>query len=171
VTGAGFLLNNEMDDFSSKPGVPNIYGVIGAEANKIEPRKRMLSSMSPTFVFSPEGKLWLIVGTPGGPTIFTTVFQVIVNMVDYELPLEKAVNSPRFHHQWPPPSKEEDPIRIETQKGFEFAEEPLEALKKMGYAVLPQRGGHLGDVHAVEISGSRPAGASDARGRGKAERE
>ena len=92
VRGAGFLLNNEMDDFSAKPGVPNLFGVTGREANAIAPGKRMLSSMCPTFVFR-DGALWLVLGTPGGPTIFTTVFQVIVNRVDFGVPLSEAVTA------------------------------------------------------------------------------
>jgi gamma-glutamyltranspeptidase/glutathione hydrolase len=163
VDGAGFLLNNEMDDFSLKPGVPNMYGVIGAEANAIAPGKRMLSSMSPTLVFTPDGKLWLVLGTPGGPTIFTTVFQVIVNRLDFGMPLDKAVGAARFHHQWPPPSKDRDPIRHEGLSDDVAAE-----LRKLGYALDRRR---IGDVHAVEIdrAAKRALGASDPRGIGKAE--
>jgi gamma-glutamyltranspeptidase/glutathione hydrolase len=165
VEGAGFLLNNEMDDFTSKPGVPNMYGMIGAEANKVEPRKRPLSSMTPTFVFDRDGRLWLVLGTPGGPTIFTTVFQVIVNKVDYRMAIAEAVNSPRFHHQWPPRSKDADPIFVEDGRGFPPA--TIEALRKLGYAIQPR--GRLGDVHAIEIQGGRATGAPDARGIGKSE--
>jgi gamma-glutamyltranspeptidase/glutathione hydrolase len=159
VRGAGFLLNNEMDDFSSKPGVPNMFGVIGREANAIAPRKRMLSSMSPTFVFK-DGKLWLVLGTPGGPTIFTTVFQVIVNRADFGMPLADAVAAPRFHHQWPPVAKDADPISVERSL------DPAvhEALVRMGYAVVPR--GRIGDVHALEIQGGRAIGACDPRGIG-----
>jgi gamma-glutamyltranspeptidase/glutathione hydrolase len=160
-----------MDDFSSKPGVPNIYGVVGAEANKVESRKRMLSSMSPTFVFTTGGRLWLVLGTPGGPTIFTSVFQVIVNKVDYRLTLEQAVNAPRFHHQWPPPNKREDPIRIETLRGFQIPGETLKEMRRMGYAILPQRGGHLGDIQAIEVTAPSAVGVSDKRGKGKVESE
>lgn len=101
VKGAGFLLNNEMDDFSVKPGVPNLYGLVGAEANKIESNKRMLSSMSPAIV-TQGGKLKMVVGTPGGSTIITSVFQTIINVLDYGMDLNDAVQSPRFHHQWLP---------------------------------------------------------------------
>ena len=102
VEGAGFFLNNEMDDFSAKPGVPNMYGLIGSEANAIEPEKRMLSSMTPTIVEDSEGRLFLIIGTPGGSTIITTVFQVVMNVVDHGMNIQQAVSVPRVHHQWLP---------------------------------------------------------------------
>lgn len=101
VAGSGFLLNNEMDDFSVKPGVPNMYGAIGGEANKIEPGKRMLSSMTPTIV-EKDGKLLMVVGTPGGTTIITSVFQIIVDVVDHKMGMQQAVNAKRFHSQWLP---------------------------------------------------------------------
>ena len=101
VGGGGFFLNNEMDDFSAKPGVPNLYGLVGGEANAIAPGKRMLSSMTPTIVLK-SNKPYLILGTPGGATIITSVYQVIINVVEFGLSLEDAVNSPRFHHQWLP---------------------------------------------------------------------
>lgn len=101
VRGAGFILNNEMDDFSVKPGAPNMYGLLGAEANKIEPNKRMLSSMTPTII-ERDGKLRMVVGTPGGSTIITSVFQTIVNVLDFGMSIDQAVQSPRFHHQWMP---------------------------------------------------------------------
>jgi len=103
VAEAGFLLNNEMDDFSAKPGTPNMFGLIGAEANKIEPGKRMLSSMTPTIV-EKDGELLLVCGTPGGSTIITSVYQTISNVIDYEMSATDAVKSPRFHHQWLPDS-------------------------------------------------------------------
>ncbi len=161
VRGAGFLLNNEMDDFSAKPGVPNMFGAIGREANAIAPGKRMLSSMTPTFVFR-DGRLWLVLGTPGGTTIFTTVFQVIVNRVDFGMPLARAVAAPRFHHQWPPLRKDADPISVET--GFDRG--PQKALEALGYALQPR--GRIGDVHALEITPERVAtGESDPRGIGR----
>jgi gamma-glutamyltranspeptidase/glutathione hydrolase len=101
VEGAGFLLNNEMDDFSVKPGFPNMFGLVGGEANSIRPGKRMLSSMTPTIV-EKEGKLFLVLGSPGGSTIPTSVFQVIVNTIDFGMDIQTAVNSGRFHHQWLP---------------------------------------------------------------------
>ena len=163
VRGAGFLLNNEMDDFSVKPGVPNMYGVTGGEANAIAPGKRMLSSMSPTFVYKPDGTLWLVLGTPGGPTIFTTVFQVIVNRLEHRLPLAEAVAAPRFHHQWPPREKGHDVVTVE--KGIDGR-----GLSELGYEMVVRR---IGDVHAVEIdrAGRRAIAASDPRGTGKASYE
>ena len=101
VEGAGFLLNNQMDDFSSKPGFPNMYGLVGGEANSIQPGKRMLSSMTPTII-EKDGKLFLVVGSPGGSTIPTSVFQVIVNILDFGMNVQDAVNAGRFHHQWLP---------------------------------------------------------------------
>src|SRR5690606_7206670 len=101
VSGAGFLLNNEMDDFSVKPGTPNMYGLIGGAANAIEPGKRMLSSMTPT-ILEKDGKLFMVVGTPGGSTIMTSVFQTIVNVIDFGMNMQEAVSAPRFHHQWLP---------------------------------------------------------------------
>jgi len=101
VSGAGFLLNNEMDDFSAKPGTPNLYGLIGAEANAIEPGKRMLSSMTPTIV-EKNGKLFMVVGSPGGSTIITSVMQTFLNVVEFNMSLKEAIEKPRFHHQWLP---------------------------------------------------------------------
>ena len=101
VRGAGFLLNNEMDDFSIKPGHPNLYGLVGSEANAIEPGKRMLSSMAPTIVLR-DGKTFLVLGTPGGSTIITTIAQILIDMLDFDMNLEEAVSAPRFHHQWLP---------------------------------------------------------------------
>ncbi|RZK49716.1 MAG: gamma-glutamyltransferase [Pedobacter sp.] len=101
VKGAGFLLNNEMDDFSVKPGAPNMYGLLGGEANAIQPGKRMLSSMTPA-ILSKDGELFMVVGTPGGSTIITSVFQTILNVVDFNMSMQKAVNAKKFHHQWFP---------------------------------------------------------------------
>lgn len=101
VQGAGFLLNNEMDDFSMKPGVPNVYGLLGGAANAIQPHKRMLSAMTPTLV-EKDGRLVLAVGTPGGSTIITTVFQVVLNVLEHEMTLTDAVAAKRVHHQWYP---------------------------------------------------------------------
>ncbi len=162
VRGAGFLLNNEMDDFSARPGAPNLYGVTGGAANAIAPGKRMLSSMCPTFVFRGDS-LWLVLGTPGGPTIFTTVFQVIVNRTDFGMALPEAVAAPRFHHQWPPRVAGVDPIDVEP--GREPAPAVRAALESLGYRV-DVRKTPLGDVQAVEIAGGRALGASDPRGIG-----
>ena len=164
VEGAGFILNNEMDDFSAKPGSPNLYGVTGGEANAIAPGKRMLSSMSPTFLFK-DDRLWLVLGTPGGPTIFTTVFQVIMNRVVFGLSLEEAVRAPRFHHQWPPTRG--DPIQIEEGPGL--PEETRQALLSMGYTITPRS--PIGDVQAIEIGPGGAQGVSDPRGIGRSVRE
>jgi gamma-glutamyltranspeptidase/glutathione hydrolase len=159
VAGAGFLLNNEMDDFSAKPGVPNMFGLTGGEANAIQPGKRMLSSMSPTIV-TKDGKVFLVVGSPGGSRIITTVLQVIVNVIDHGMNLQQAVDAPRFHHQWLP-----DDIRIE-RKGFPPA--LVQALGKMGYQVKAE--GDMGDVEAIMIDPATGAryGAADPRAGGRA---
>jgi gamma-glutamyltranspeptidase/glutathione hydrolase len=117
VAGSGFLLNDEMDDFSVKPGVPNMYGAIGGEANKIEPGKRMLSSMTPTIV-EKDGKLFMVVGTPGGTTIITSVFQTILNVTAHNYTMQQAVNAKRFHSQWLPDSitMEKDAFDKDTRK-------------------------------------------------------
>ncbi|MEO9003840.1 MAG: gamma-glutamyltransferase [Ginsengibacter sp.] len=125
VAGAGFLLNNEMDDFSVKPGVPNMFGAVGQEANAIAPGKRMLSSMTPTIVLK-ENKPYIIVGTPGGTTIPTSVYQTLVDIIDFKMSPQDAVNFPKFHHQWLP-----DTIFVE--KGFD--KKVIEQLKAMGYQV------------------------------------
>src|SRR4028119_2046135 len=108
VKEAGFLLNNEMDDFSIKPGAPNMYGLVGGKANAIAPGKRMLSSMTPTII-EKKGKLYMVVGTPGGSTIITSVFQTILNVIEHRMTMQEAVNAKRFHHQWLP-----DQITVET---------------------------------------------------------
>lgn len=125
VGGAGFLLNNEMDDFSVKPGVPNMFGAVGQEANAIAPNKRMLSSMTPTIVLK-NHKPWILVGTPGGTTIPTSVYQTIVDIIDFGLSAKEAVNFPKFHHQWLP-----DVVTFE--KAFDPA--VIEEMKRMGYKV------------------------------------
>ncbi|MBI3272703.1 MAG: gamma-glutamyltransferase [Planctomycetes bacterium] len=160
VEGAGFLLNNEMDDFSAKPGARNLFGVTGGEANRIEAGKRPLSSMSPTFVYSPEGRLQLVLGSPGGPTIITTVFQVIANRLDHGLELAAAVAAPRFHHQWPPPEGGRDLLSAEEAM-------QVDALAKW-YDVKRRS---LGDVQAVEVRGRTATAVSDPRGRGGAATE
>ncbi|MFN8206724.1 MAG: gamma-glutamyltransferase [Bacteroidales bacterium] len=153
VEGAGFLLNNEMDDFSIKPGVPNAYGAIGAEANAIVPGKRMLSSMTPTILLK-NNNIFLIVGTPGGTTITTSVFQTIVNIVDFNLSLEQAINTPKFHHQWLP-----DQIRVEK----DFPDELIRQLKKLGHTV--KRGGPIGRTDAIIVlSKGEFYGVGDKRG-------
>lgn len=139
VEGAGFLLNNEMDDFSSKPGVPNAYGLIGGEANKIEPKKRMLSSMSPTIV-TKDGKNFLVAGSPGGSRIITTTLQVIMNVIDHNLNVQAAVNAPRIHHQWLP-----DEIRIEEG----ISPDTVRLLQGMGHTVSKKKS--MGAIQSIMI--------------------
>ena len=158
VKGAGFLLNDEMDDFSSKPGVANAFGVVGGDANAIEPGKRMLSSMAPTLV-TRDGQVTLVLGTPGGSRIFTSIFQVLNNLYDYNLPLEKAVAAQRVHHQLLP----KDTIYFDAYAPLtgKIADE----LKKMGYT-LEDQGWEMGDIQAIRVSGTALETASDPRGRG-----
>lgn len=125
VDGAGFFLNNEMDDFSAKPGVPNQFGLVGAEANAIQPGKRMLSSMTPTII-EKDGELFMVLGAPGGSTIITAVFQVFLNVAEFGMGLEEAVNAGRFHHQWLP-----DAILIEDNA---FPDSTRQALEAMGHS-------------------------------------
>jgi len=152
----GFFLNNEMDDFSAKPGVPNMFGLIGAEANSIAPEKRMLSSMTPTIV-EKDGKLWMVVGTPGGSTIITAVAQTILNVYEFDLSMQAAVNAPRFHHQWLP-----DMVTFEEEG---FSQDLKEALKAKGYQILEGRTPIIGKVDAIRVlpNGSLEGGA-DKRG-------
>ncbi|SFD64226.1 gamma-glutamyltranspeptidase / glutathione hydrolase [Chitinophaga sp. CF118] len=126
--GAGFLLNNEMDDFSIKPGVPNMYGLVGTEANAIAPGKRMLSSMTPTIVLKND-KPYLVVGTPGGSTIITSVFQTLMNILEFNLSTDQAVNAPKFHHQWLP-----DEVYVEKNSPTVITQQ----LEKMGYKITPR---------------------------------
>jgi gamma-glutamyltranspeptidase/glutathione hydrolase len=139
VGGAGFFLNDEMDDFSIKPGAPNMYGAVGGKANAIMPGKRMLSSMTPTLVLKND-KPFLVVGTPGGTTIPTSVFQTIVNIIEFNLSTEDAVWKPKFHHQWLP-----DVVNLE--KGF--PEETKKALEAMGY-ITEIRGG-IGRTEVIKV--------------------
>ena len=125
VSGAGFFLNNEMDDFSVKPGVPNMFGAVGGEANSIKPGKRMLSSMTPTIVMK-NSKPYIIVGTPGGTTIPTSVYQSIVNVIDFKLNPNMAVNTPKFHHQWLP-----EIVEVTTN----FPETTISDLEKKNYKI------------------------------------
>lgn len=158
VEGAGFLLNDEMDDFSAKAGTANIFGVVGSDANAIEPGKRMLSSMSPT-IMTQDGKVNLVIGTPGGSRIFTSIFQVINNLYDYNLPLQQAVDAQRFHHQLLP----KDVIYYDDFapiKGDVAAQ-----LTAMGYKVEDQ-GWRMGDIQAIQVKDGKVAAASDSRGRG-----
>lgn len=152
----GFFLNNEMDDFSAKPGVPNMFGLIGAEANSIAPEKRMLSSMTPTIV-EKDGKLWLVVGTPGGSTIITAVAQTILNVYAFNLSMQEAVNAPRFHHQWLP-----DNITFEPDG---FSDALKEELKFKGYQINEDRTPIIGKVDAIRVlEDGRLEGGADKRG-------
>jgi len=153
VSGAGFLLNDEMDDFSVKPGVANMYGAVGAEANAIAPGKRMLSSMTPTIVLK-NNKPFLVVGTPGGTTIPTSVYQTIVDIIDFKMKPRDAVDKPKFHQQWLP-----DVIYIEQG----FSENVIEALKKMGYTISMRQAIGRTEVIMVQPDGSLIA-VGDKRG-------
>ncbi|MEY4085765.1 MAG: Gamma-glutamyltranspeptidase precursor, partial [Bacteroidota bacterium] len=136
----GFFLNNEMDDFSAKPGEPNLFGLVGNEANSIAPQKRMLSSMTPTIV-ERDGKLFMVVGSPGGSTIITSVLQTILNVSEYHLSMQEAVNSPRFHHQWLP-----DLITFEPKA---FDTKTLDVLKAKSYLINEKTTPVIGKVDAM----------------------
>lgn len=153
VSGAGFFLNNEMDDFSVKPGVPNMFGAVGGEANSIQPNKRMLSSMTPTIVLK-NGKPFMVVGTPGGTTIPTSVYQSIVNVIDFKLNPNLSVNSPKFHHQWLP-----ETVMVEKN----FPETTISDLKKMNYKI--ERISQIGRTEMILIDEKGNATAiADGRG-------
>ncbi|MFK3860256.1 gamma-glutamyltransferase [Pseudoalteromonas rhizosphaerae] len=156
VAGAGFLLNDEMDDFSAKPGVMNVFGALGGKANEIQPHKRMLSSMTPTILLK-DNKVKMVTGSPGGTTIISSVYESILNAVEFNMSADEVVNSPRFHHQlWP-----KNVIRHHA--GLDAS--VVKALEKMGYT-LDER--HFGDMHVIiERDGKLDAG-SEASGRGKA---
>ena len=154
VGGSGFFLNNEMDDFSIKPGFPNMFGLVGGEANAIAPEKRMLSSMTPTIV-EKNGELFMVVGTPGGSTIITSVFQTILNVVEHGMGMQAAVNAKRFHHQWLP-----DSIFSENEA---FTPEAKQTLEAMGHTVVER--GTIGRVDAILVlPGGNLEGGADPRG-------
>ena len=158
VGGAGFFLNDEMDDFSIKPGVPNMYGAVGGEANAIAPGKRMLSSMTPTIVLK-DNKPYIVVGTPGGTTISTQVFQTLVNILEFNMSTEDAVYKPKFHHQWLPD-------RLDVEKGF--PQSVIDALTKMGY-IINQRGA-IGRTEIIKVlPNGKFEGVADIRGDDAAE--
>lgn len=152
VGGAGFLLNNEMDDFSSKPGVPNMFGAIGGEANAIAPGKRMLSSMTPSLVLK-DGRPYLVIGTPGGTTIPTSVYQGIVNVIDFGMNAADAINKPKFHHQWLP-----DEVMVEK----DFNPETKKQLEAMGYKIVER--GPWSATEAIRIINGKKETAADKRG-------
>ena len=158
--GLGFLLNDEMDDFSSKPGAPNMYGLLQGPANAIGPGKRPLSAMTPTMVLK-NGKLFLVLGSPGGPTIITTVANVLLGVVDYGLNIQQAVNAPRFHNQWMP-----DQIDVEETG---ISPDTIGILEHMGHKVNIRRE-YWGDAEciAVDEKTGELLGASDGRNQGKA---
>ena len=158
VEGAGFILNDEMDDFSSKPGSPNVYGVVGGAANAIAPGKRPLSSMTPTILVK-DGKPAMVIGTPGGSRIFTWVFQVLADVYDFDLSLKAAQKTPRFHHQLLP----------ENTLFYEPSAPPSAALK----TALEARGykwveDFSGDMEAIQVVGRSPVPEADPRARGVA---
>ncbi len=154
VKGAGFFLNNEMDDFSAKPGVPNQFGLVGNEANAVEPEKRMLSSMTPTII-EKNGELFMVVGTPGGSTIITSVFQVFLNVAEFGLPLKEAVHNKRFHHQWLP-----DKIFVEENT---LSPEVVKELENLGHVV--EKRDYIGRVEAIlRLPNGKLEGVADDRG-------
>lgn len=151
VPGTGILLNNEMDDFSAKPGIPNAYGLVGTDANQIEPRKRPLSSMTPTLVFK-DGQPLLVTGSPGGSRIITTVLQTIVNVIDYDMNVAQAVHAPRFHHQWQP-----DVLYLEPG----FSPDTQALLRQRGYQVQAVQ--TMGSAQSVMVGEDHFFGAADPR--------
>ncbi len=155
VSGSGFFLNNEMDDFSAKPGVPNMFGVMGMKANKIEPNKRMLSAMTPT-ILEKNGELFMVVGTPGGSTIITSVFQTILNVVDHGMGMQEAVDARRIHSQWMP-----DEIIIERKSIL--SKDSVE-LTKLGHKIVTR--GNIGRVDAILVLPNKKleGGADHTRG-------
>jgi gamma-glutamyltranspeptidase/glutathione hydrolase len=158
VPGLGFLLNNEMDDFAAKPGVPNMFGLIQGERNAIQPNKRPLSSMVPTIVLR-DGKLFMVVGSPGGSTIPSAVMQVILNVIDFKMNAQDAVDAPRIHHQWQP-----DRLRCERT----LSPDTVAILKARGYDVDFTPAVVLARVEAIVVDGGYLQGGSDGRGAGKA---
>ena len=155
VKGAGFFLNNEMDDFSSKPGVPNAFGLVGNEANSIQAGKRPLSSMTPTIVLK-GGKPFMVIGSPGGSTIITTTMQAILNVVDYGMDIKEAVSSPRFHSQWVP-----DVIMTEPRG---LSKDVIQNLESKGHTLVPYKWGYIGEANGILISEDGFYGGGDSRG-------
>jgi gamma-glutamyltranspeptidase/glutathione hydrolase len=159
IGSLGFLLNNEMDDFSSKAGVPNMFGLIQSNANLVGPNKRPLSAMTPTIVLK-DGKLWLVLGSPGGPTIITTVANILIGVADFGLDIQQAVNAPRFHHQWIP-----DRIAIERNR---LSPDTIKLLEAKGHTISYGLGGD-GECIQIDLATGQRLGASDGRNdRGRA---
>ena len=158
VPGAGFLLNDEMDDFAAKPGTPNMFGLVQGEKNAIAPGKRPLSSMTPTIVLK-DGKPFLVLGAPGGPTIISAVLQVIVNVIDFGMNVQDAVDFPRIHHQW-------KPDRLDVERGI--SPDTIALLKRMGYSIEESHPRVLARVEAILVSDGWLQGGHDGRGSGKA---
>jgi gamma-glutamyltranspeptidase / glutathione hydrolase len=153
IGSLGFLLNNEMDDFSSKSGVPNMFGLIQSDANLVGPNKRPLSAMTPTIVLK-DGKLWLVLGSPGGPTIITTVANILIGVADFGLDIQQAVNAPRFHHQW-------IPDRIQMERG-RFSPDTIKLLESRGHSINYGLGGD-GECIQIDLATGQRLGASDGR--------
>ena len=160
IKGTGVLMNDEMDDFAAKPGVPNMFGLIQGERNSVAPHKRPLSAMTPTFVLRKDGSLWFAVGSPGGPTIINTVLQVITNVIDFDMNIQQAIDAPRIHHQWLP-----DEIIYEP---YGMSADTFRALEERGHKIT-DRPRYIGDAQGIMIE-EKPGvrlGASDPRGGGE----
>jgi gamma-glutamyltranspeptidase/glutathione hydrolase len=160
VKGAGFILNNEMDDFSAKPGTSNQYGLLGGEANSIEPNKRMLSAMTPTIVLNSDEKPFIVVGAPGGSTIITTVMQIILNIIDFNMDIQEAINSPRFHHQWKPEQIDYEHLGM--------TDDVKDNLIEKGHFIGRERSLGRAEGIIIDYKNNVIWGASDPRGYGEA---
>ncbi len=160
VEGAGFLLNNEMDDFSAKPGTANQFGLLGGEANSIEPSKRMLSAMTPTIVLNSNNKPYIVVGAPGGSTIITTVMQIILNVIDFDMDIQEAINRPRFHHQWKPEQIDYEHLGM--------TDDVKKNLINKGHFIGRERTLGRAEGIIIDYKNNIIWGASDPRGYGKA---
>ena len=159
--GTGVLINNEMDDFTSKPGEPNSYGAIQSERNAIAPRKRPLSSMTPTFVLRPDGNLYFAIGARGGTTISNTVLLIISNVIDHGMNLQEAIDSPRIHHQWLPDEIRDEPLGLSADtrraleaRGHKFVTKPFYIGNAQGIMIEEKTGIHLGASDAREEDGA-----------------
>jgi gamma-glutamyltranspeptidase/glutathione hydrolase len=153
--GTGVLLNDEMDDFAARPGTANLFGLIQGERNKVEPGKRPLSSMTPTIVLRKDGSPWLALGARGGPRIITAVLQTVINMIDHDMNIQQAIDSPRIHHQWSPDEIVFEPFGMssDTRKaleslGHKFAERPQYIAQATGIAIEEKTGVRLGAIDA-----------------------